>query len=255
MQKFKTIKIDQNKELLILTFNRDKLNFLNAQMLHEFYNAIQWINGRIKSGTIKGLIITGNANGFVPGLDLKEYLVKIHSSKKEFLNNLDEGRKAIRLLEQLPIPTIAAVNKFAIGGGLEIALACDFIFSDRSAQFGFPEVTFGLIPGAGGTVLLKERVGRAKAKEMIFSGQLINCRNAKYFGLVDFDCQPSHLVRKSKTFLSALIKNSQETIALAKKSIKSNSYKKEKNLFTQCIKSTHTKENIIRYLQKSYEGR
>jgi enoyl-CoA hydratase/carnithine racemase len=132
---------------------------------------------------------------------------------------------------------------------------CDFIFSDRNAQFGFPEVTLGLIPGAGGTVLLKERVGVAKANEMIFSGQLINCRNAKYFGLVDFDCQHSNLVRKSKKFLLFLTKNPPDTITLAKKSIKSNSYQKEKNLFTQCIKSPHTKENIIRYLQKSHEGR
>jgi enoyl-CoA hydratase len=249
MQKFKTIILDQDRALIILTFDRDKLNFLNAQMLHEFYNAIQLINSNVKRGTIKGLIVTGNANGFVPGLDLKEYLVKMHSSKKKFLKNLDEGRKAIRLLEQLPIPTVAAVNLFAIGGGLEIALACDFIFSDRSAQFGFPEVTLGLIPGAGGTVLLKERVGVAKAKEMIFSGHLINCKDAKKCGLVDFDCQPSNIVQKSKIFLSVLTKNSSKTIALAKKSIKSNSYKEEKSLFTRCVNSTHSKKLITQYLQ------
>ena len=249
MQKFKTIKLNEDGSITILIFNRDKLNFLNSQMLHEFYIAIKLIRKKIENKTIRGLIVTGNSNGFVPGLDLKEYLSKGNSQLKHYLEMLDEGRKAMRILEKLSVPTVAAVNRFAIGGGLEIALACDFIFADRDAQFGFPEVTLGLIPGAGGTILLKERVGLAKSKEIIFSGKLLNCTDAKKYGLVDVIVKPTQLVKQAKVFLNIILNNAQIPINYAKKSIRMNSYQKEKTLFNQLINSKNTQSLIEAYFQ------
>ncbi|MCP4296365.1 MAG: enoyl-CoA hydratase/isomerase family protein, partial [Proteobacteria bacterium] len=154
----------------IVTINRPKaLNALNLDLLRE----LQIVFTRMEENSdVDVVILTGaGSKAFVAGADIKE--MSSMNSKQAFdLSRL--GVKIIETVDRMSKPVIAAVNGFALGGGLEVALACDFIYASENAKFGFPEVTLGVIPGLGGTKNLSKVVGGPVAKEMIFSGKIID---------------------------------------------------------------------------------
>jgi enoyl-CoA hydratase len=178
-----TLKLENQGAVWTLTLNRPEvLNALSAQVLEELNQALSEISEKSFQAA-KVLILTGaGEKAFVAGADIKEINQLGVDSAERFA---EMGQAVFRRLENLQIPVIAAVNGFALGGGLELALACDFIYASENAKFGLPEVTLGLIPGFGGTVRLARVVGLPKAKEMIFTGNMLSAAEALEAGLVN----------------------------------------------------------------------
>ena len=167
---FETLKLENQNSIWTLTIQRpESLNALNSKVLQELSEALSWISEK-NFQEAKCLIVTGSGEkAFVAGADIKEISQLGLDLSRKFA---EKGQAVFRKLENLQIPVIAAVNGFALGGGLELALACDFIYASENAKFGLPEVTLGLIPGFGGTVRLTRVLGLPKAKEWIFTGQM-----------------------------------------------------------------------------------
>jgi enoyl-CoA hydratase len=167
--------------IAVLKFNRPKaLNAVNPDVFVEMNDALDRINA---DKTAKVLILTGEGEkAFVAGADIAHMVNLSPLQLKEFSRN---GQDLLFRLEKLPIPVIACVNGFALGGGCEIAMACDFVYASENAKFGQPEITLGVIPGFGGTQRLPRLVGRAMAKELCMTGGMINAQEAKDIGLVN----------------------------------------------------------------------
>jgi enoyl-CoA hydratase len=174
------IKTKKEETTFIVTLDNPPVNALNLKMHEEISLAIK--EGTDDSG-VRGIVITGAGNNaFCAGADLK----MMQSLKPEDgVNIVSTGHKTFNEIENCPKPVIAAVNGLALGGGNELAMACDLRFASDRARFGQPEVNLGLIPAWGGTQRMSRLVGKAKAKELIFSGQIINAQEALRIGLVN----------------------------------------------------------------------
>lgn len=145
MKSFKNILVSENASVATLTFNRPHLlNAMNREMMDEIIDALKLIT---ENENIRVAVITGEGRAFMAGADIKEYAVQTGEEFKAFQN---KGKELYQLIEEANIPFIAAVNGVALGGGFEIALACDFIIASDGAKMGLPEVHLGLIPGGGG---------------------------------------------------------------------------------------------------------
>lgn len=164
----------------ILTFNRPKaLNALNPKTLEEVSDVLDRVGG---DANVRVLVLTGaGEKAFVAGADITEF-PKMNPLQARLFS--EKGQQVFFKLEALPIPVIACVNGFALGGGCEMAMSCDFIYASETARFGQPEVNLGLIPGFGGTQRLLRLVGRAKAKELCMTGEMIDAQQARDLGLV-----------------------------------------------------------------------
>ncbi len=187
---FENIILEVDNSIATLFFNRPKaLNALNNALFDELDIALDQISA---NKDIRVLILTGTGDkAFVAGADIAE-LVKMNPLEGKSFSR--KGQKVFSKIEALPIPAIAAVNGFALGGGLEAALGCDFIYASQKALFGLPEINLGLIPGFGGTQRLARRIGESRAKEMIFTGQNINAQKALEYGIVNKVCEPDKLM-------------------------------------------------------------
>ena len=168
-------------DVAVIRFNRPKaLNAINPGVLEEVGDALNKIEA--DSG-VRVLVLTGEGEkAFVAGADIA-YMVKL--SPLEGRKFSRGGHELLFRLENLPIPVIACVNGFALGGGTEIAMACDFIYASENAKFGQPEINLGVIPGFGGTQRLSRLVGKAMAKELCMTGMMISAQEAKEIGLVN----------------------------------------------------------------------
>lgn len=199
-----------------ITINRPtKLNALNIELLSELKELLQEIK-KDENFEIKGLIVTGEGEkAFIAGADIAEMSDMTPSDAYTF-GQL--GQQVTVLFETLKIPVVACVNGFALGGGCEIAMSCDFIYSTQNGVFGQPEVKLGLIPGFGGTQRLAKLVGRNHAKEMIFTGRNVKADEAQSMGLVlkTFETKDQMIAEATKT-LKAAMANSSFAISIAKK--------------------------------------
>jgi enoyl-CoA hydratase len=163
----------------VLTFNRpEKMNALNPEMRRELVDLLDRVT---QNREIRVLVLTGAGRAFVAGADINVFTGLDPLTARRFAQAAQE---VLFKLEQLEIPVIAAVNGFALGGGMEIAMACDFIYAADTARFGQPEINLGIIPAVGGTQRLSRLVGKALAKELCFTGRLIDAPEAKALGLV-----------------------------------------------------------------------
>jgi len=178
---YENILFQVQEGIATITFNRPKaLNALNQALLAELSGALDDIAG---DESCRVLILTGaGEKSFVAGADITELATFSALQAKVFSR---AGHAIIAKLQELPIPVMAAVNGFALGGGCEIALACDFIYAAENAKFGLPEITLGLIPGFGGTQRLPRLIGANMAKELIFTGKMISAGEAAQMGLVN----------------------------------------------------------------------
>jgi enoyl-CoA hydratase len=175
---YQTIILEIDAPLAVLTFNRpDKLNALNEAMLREFSQVLEDIR---VNPAIRTLILTGQGRAFIAGADVRQFLEFDSRRAYEFIGR---GQDALKKLETLDIPVIAAVNGFALGGGCEMALACDMIYASEDAKFGQPEINLGLMPGLGGSQRLARLVGKGLAKEMCLTGRSVDAHEAKAMGL------------------------------------------------------------------------
>jgi enoyl-CoA hydratase len=163
----------------IATFNRPKaLNALNAQTVRELGLLLDGVEA---DRALRALVLTGAGDkAFVAGADIAEMSALAPLEARRFA---EAGQRTFERLEGLPIPTIAAVNGFALGGGCELAMACDLVYASERARFGQPEVNLGIIPAFGGTQRLQRRVGPARAMEMILTGDMVDAPTARAWGL------------------------------------------------------------------------
>lgn len=176
---------------------------INTQVIAELEQTVDMIE---KNSDLSAMILTGEGRSFVAGADIGE----------QYPLDLSQGRKwgqrgsaVMRRIEKLAIPTIAAVNGFALGGGCEIAMACDIILASEKAKFGQPEVGLGITPGFSGTQRLPRRVGAAMAKELIFSGKMISAVEAERIGLANHVYPAGELMDKAMEMAESFAKNAQ----------------------------------------------
>ncbi|MEW6758336.1 MAG: enoyl-CoA hydratase-related protein [Acidobacteriota bacterium] len=172
---------EASEGIAVITVNRpDKLNALNRETLKELAQVLQAAE---EDASVKAVLVTGaGEKAFVAGADISEIASLDAQAGRNFALF---GQNLFRSLETFTKPVIAAVNGFALGGGCELALACDWRFAGESAQIGVPEILLGIIPGAGGTQRLPRLIGPAKAKEMIFSGRFYDAKTCHAYGVVD----------------------------------------------------------------------
>ncbi len=209
---FKNILLSFEGDIGILTINRPKaLNALNMETLKEIRMGIEEIKGHPE---VKVLIVTGaGEKGFVAGADILE-MKGMNSFEAIQFSKL--GHLTLRMIQDFEQPVIAAVNGFALGGGTEIALACDFIYASENARFGLPEVTLGIFPGFGGTQRLPRLIGKGKAKELIFTGKMISAQEAFQMGIVNRVVPQASLMEETKKVATQIAANGAVGVRLAK---------------------------------------
>ena len=212
---YQNIIFEVDKGLATITFNRPQaMNALNSDLLDEFENALHSI---ADDEAVRLLILTGaGEKAFVAGADITELATYSSLQAKRFAYH---GQQILGQLQHLPIPVIAAVNGFALGGGSEMALACDFIYASENAMFGLPEITLGLIPGFGGTQRLSRLIGLNRAKEMIFSGKMISAADAFALGLVNKVCAASELLDEVRQTAKSIASKGRVSLRAAKQAI------------------------------------
>lgn len=211
---YSILKYQQESGIGILTISKpESLNALNSQFFKEFSDFIDSIQ---KFNDLKVLIITGEGKAFVAGADISE-MQKMGASQG--FNFSKTGQTAFNKLVSLEIPVIAAINGFALGGGCELAMACDFRIASLKAKFGMPEVSLGLIPGYGGTQRLSRLVGLGDALYLILTGQIIDSTEALRMGLVQKLVEPEMLMTESKSIATRIAEQSPIAIKAAKKAI------------------------------------
>jgi enoyl-CoA hydratase len=211
---FQNISWDVAEGLGTLTINRPKqLNALDVQTLTELGTALEL--ARAQAGEVRAVILTGAGDkAFVAGADIAAMSRLGPGEAREFAAL---GHRTLNALEALPVVTIAAVNGFALGGGCELAMACDLIYASERARFGQPEVNLGLIPGFGGTQRLIRRVGLMRAKEMIFSGEVYDAASARAAGLCLEVLPPEQLLEHARAKARVIASRGPAAVALCKK--------------------------------------
>jgi enoyl-CoA hydratase len=197
-----------------LTVNRPKqLNALDVQTLTEIGNALAL--ARAQPTEVRAVIVTGaGEKAFVAGADIAAMSRLGPAEAREFAAL---GHRTLNALEALPVVTIAAVNGFALGGGCELAMACDLVYASERARFGQPEVNLGLIPGFGGTQRLIRRVGLMRAKEMIFSGEVYDAAAARAAGLCLEVLAPEKLLEHARAKARVITSRGPAAVALCKR--------------------------------------
>jgi enoyl-CoA hydratase len=212
----RTIQLTREDDgLAIVTVNRpDKLNALNADTVRELDRVIDEVRA---DDAVRAVILTGaGEKAFVAGADIAE-LAKMGPIDGVRISR--DGQDTFRRLERLPKPVIAAVNGFALGGGLELALACHIRVASSRAKFGLPEVKLGIIPGYGGTIRLPRLVGRGRALELMLTGEMIGADEAHRIGLVNRVEEPDNLLDAARAMARAIAANGPVAIALALESV------------------------------------
>ena len=236
-----------------LTFNRPKvLNALKMGTLTEVGEAIRTIED---DDEVRALILTGAGDrAFVAGADIKELQKLNPISAKRFAV---QGQDVLFALEHLSIPVIACVNGFALGGGCEIALACDFIYAAETAQLGQPEINLGIIPGFGGTQRLLRLVGRAMAKELCLTGGMISAQEAKEIGLVNKVFPADTLMAETRKAASLMASKGRVVTRAVKHVIDQgmnmdlrNACAIEMEAFALCFASDDAEEGFSAFLEK-----
>jgi enoyl-CoA hydratase len=211
-----TLKFELKDKFGVITINRPtKLNALNGELLSELKDLLTDLKNDDKYDLL-GLIVTGEGEkAFIAGADIAE-MSDMNPSDAYTFGHL--GQQVTVLFETLQVPVIACVNGFALGGGCEIAMSCDFIYATENAVFGQPEVKLGLIPGFGGTQRLAKLVGRNHAKEIIYSGRNVKADEALRMGLIvrTFANKDAMMEEATKT-LKVISANSPNAVSMAKK--------------------------------------
>jgi len=248
---YENILTEKENKTAIITINRPQsLNALNSQTISELGSALDELNA---DKDIRVIIITGSGEkSFVAGADIKEFSDFGTEKAEELARNGQE--KLFNKIENLSKPVIAAVNGFALGGGLELAMACHIRYASENAKLGLPEVTLGLIPGYGGTQRLPKLVGKGIANEMIFSAKMIPAQRAKETGLVNEVFSLEELLPKTKELAATISNNSPMGISKAIKAVNQsdteNGFETEIKSFGELFEMDDKKEGVTAFLEK-----
>ena len=247
------IKKELKDNLCIMTVEREEaLNAMNPTVLNELYDNV---SSSINDKNIGAIIITGSGDkAFIAGADIKLMEKLDKKGGKEFG---ELGQKVTNLIEESPIPVIAAINGFALGGGCEISLACHLRFASKNAKFGQPEVKLGLIPGWGGTQRLPKIVGKGNAIELIIGGHIIDSNEALRIGLINKVFDQDKLLDEAISFAKIITANGPFAVSQSLKCI-NDSYnhsqeeglKKEVEQFSDLFESQETNEGLKAFVEK-----
>ena len=246
------IKYEEEGIIAVLTINRPKaLNALNSQVLDELDKTL----GNIDTNKIRALILTGaGEKSFVAGADIGEMSSLTKEQGKAFGK---KGNDVFRKLETFPIPVIAAINGFALGGGCEISMSCDIRICSDNAIFGQPEVGLGITPGFGGTQRLARIVGQGMAKQMIYTGRNIKADEAYRIGLVNAVYPQSELLNEAKKMAETIARQAPIAVRNAKKAINDGlqvdmdkAIEIEEELFGNCFETEDQRAGMGNFLEK-----
>ncbi len=249
---FKNLKYELADGICTITINRpDKMNALNIETISELGSAI---SASENNSEIIGIIITGEGpKAFVAGADIAEFSEFSAEAGKEMAY---KGHIVFDSIERCAKPVIAAVNGFALGGGCELAMACHMRIASTNAKFGQPEVNLGIIPGYGGTQRLVRLVGKAKATELLLTGDAISADEAKVLGLVNYVTEPDQLLPKALEILSKVAKKSPLAVDKILELVNAyyekegNGFELEINEFSNCFNTADFHEGVQAFLEK-----
>jgi enoyl-CoA hydratase len=250
---YETIIFQKQGKVAVIKFNRPKaLNAINPQVVAELQKALDEIE---KDPSLKVLVLTGEGEkAFVAGADIS-YMVNLSPLGARKWSQ--EGHELGFRIEDFPIPVIACVNGFALGGGTEMAMACDFIYASETAKFGQPEINLGLIPGFGGTQRLSRLVGKGMAKELCMTGGMITAQEAKTIGLVNKVFPPDRLWEETMKAAELIASKGKVALRAVKQCIDRGydtdlrrACQMESDAFGICLASPDAKEGMSAFLEK-----
>jgi enoyl-CoA hydratase len=249
---FRNLLIEKRDAIGIIKINRpESLNALNIETLGEIRDAVTALNNE---EDIKVLIFTGEGKAFIAGADIKQMKDMNENDAREFCSL---GQKIFDIIENLDKPVIAAVNGFALGGGCELAMACDIRIASENAKFGQPEVNLGIIPGFGGTQRLARLVGKGIAKELIFTGDIIDAHAAMRIGLANKVVAPENLMTEAVAMAQKIASKGPAAVMIAKSVINrglevdlAKGLSIERDGFVQCVASGEAKEGMEAFVEK-----
>lgn len=253
------VRLETKENVAVLTIDRPKaLNALNTEVLAAIGDRLQ----EAAEGPARAIVLTGEGKAFVAGADIAEMAEMGPSEARAYSM---AGHELLALMEELPVPLIAAVNGFALGGGLELALASDIRLASQKAVFGLPEVTLGVVPGFGGTQRLSRMVGLGPALDLILTGRKIDAQEALRLGLVTHVTAPEELLGKALELGETIAANGPVAVAIAKTAVR-RGYESgletadalEVESFAACFGTEDQKEGMKAFLEKrkaDYQGR
>lgn len=248
---YQNLIIEISEKLAVVTLNRPQaLNALNKELLSEIST---FLEETANDPEIRAVVLTGSGEkSFVAGADIKEFSDFAGAQGEELARKGQE--MVFNKIENFPKPVIAAVNGFALGGGLELAMSAHFRIASDNAKLGLPEVTLGLIPGYGGTQRLPQLVGKGRAAQMIFTAEMISAQRAYEIGLVNEVVSQPELLDRAKVIALKISQNSSIAIAKAIKAINASGTKEgfdlEVKSFGELFDETDFKEGTTAFLEK-----
>ncbi len=252
MSNYETLLVEKRGNIAILTINRpDKLNALNSKVHAEGVLALESLK---KDSEVRVLILKGSGEkAFVAGADISEFAGQTAASQRDAMN----ATSLFNSLDSFPKPVIAMINGFCLGGGNELAMACDLRIASDKSRFGQPEINLGIIPGGGGTQRLTNLIGESKAMELILTGDMIDAAKALELGLVNHVYSVEELESKTLELAGKIAEKSPIALQLAKEAVKLASksnldegLRREVDLFAVCFSTADKEEGVRAFLEK-----
>lgn len=252
MSTYETITVEKHGAVAVLTINRpDKLNALNSSVHAEGVAALDELR---KDDSVRVLVITGSGpKSFIAGADISEFEGMTPVTQR----NQFHEKTLFNTIDAFPKPVIAMINGFCLGGGNELALACDIRICSENARFSQPEINLGIMPGGGGTQRLTRLIGEGRAMEMMLSGDMIDAATANKFGLVNHVFPAEELVEKTMEFAGKIAEKAPIALQLSKEAVKFASrsnldegLRREVDLFAICFSTEDKQEGVSAFLEK-----
>ncbi|HEY0544203.1 MAG TPA: enoyl-CoA hydratase-related protein, partial [Pyrinomonadaceae bacterium] len=249
---YETLLVERRGRVAIVTINRpEKRNALNIQTREEGAQVLEELRDDDSVGVV---VFTGAGDkAFIAGADISEFAGRTALTQREVML----GRSLFTAIDSFPKPVIAMVNGYCLGGGCELALACDLRIASETASFGQPEINLGIIPGGGGTQRLTRLVGEGKAMELILSGEIIDAHTAYNIGLVNTVVPAADLAAKTMELANRIAEKSPIALRMAKEAVKLASrsnldegLRREVDLFALCFSSEDKDEGVNAFLEK-----